>query len=87
VADVTSVKQVRLAEVCIEEQKCNLTQDFLVKSKLVQHAYEECHKICWEEAKVLQIGRNITHRKYQESVLMSLLDHPISQPILDTSLF
>jgi hypothetical protein len=53
------------------------------KSKLAQHAYEEGHKICWKEAKVLQIEPNIIYRKYKESVHMSLLDHPISLSHLD----
>jgi hypothetical protein len=52
----------------------------LKKSKLAQHAYEEGHRICWNEAKVLQIESNTTYRKYKESVPMSLVDHPISQP-------
>jgi hypothetical protein len=32
-----------------------MTQGLLEKSKLVQRAYEEGHKMCWKEAKVLQI--------------------------------
>jgi hypothetical protein len=35
----------RPSEVLIEEHKYNLTQDLVEKSKLVQHAYEEGHKI------------------------------------------
>jgi hypothetical protein len=55
------------------------------KSKLAQEAYEESHKIRWEEAEVLQIEPNTTYRKYKESAHMSLLDHPISQLSLDIS--
>jgi hypothetical protein len=44
--DVKLVKQADLK---------NLTQDLLEKSELAEHAYEEKHKICWKEAKVLQI--------------------------------
>jgi hypothetical protein len=69
----------------IEEQKYKLTQGLLEKSKLAQHVYQEGHKICWKEVKVLQIEPNATYRKYKESVHMSLLDHPISQPSLDIS--
>jgi hypothetical protein len=36
---------------------------------------------CWKETKVLQIESNTTHRKYKESSHMSVIDHPISQPI------
>jgi predicted GIY-YIG superfamily endonuclease len=75
----------RPLEVRIKEHKYNLTQGLLEKSKLAQHAYEEGHKICWKEAKVVQIEPNTTYRKYKESALMSLADHPISQPSLDIS--
>jgi hypothetical protein len=66
------------AMVCIKECKCNLTQGLLEKSKLAQHAYEEGHKICWNKARVMQIERNTTYRKYKESAHKSLLDHPVS---------
>jgi hypothetical protein len=72
-------------EVCIKEHKYNLTQGLLEKSKLAQHANEEGHKICWSEAKVLQIEPNTTYRKYKESTHMSLLDRLISQPSLGVS--
>jgi hypothetical protein len=41
-------------EVGIKEHKCNLTEGVLEKSKLAQHEFEEGHKICRKEAKVLQ---------------------------------
>jgi hypothetical protein len=86
VADVTSVKQADFWNALrIKEHKHNLIQGLLEKSKLAQHAYEEGHKICWSEAKVLQIEPNATYRKYKESTHMSLLDHPISQHSLDIS--
>jgi hypothetical protein len=52
---------------------------------LDSEAYEEGHKMRWDEAKVLQIEPNTTNRKYKESAHMSLLDHPISQPSVDIS--
>jgi hypothetical protein len=72
-------------EVRIKEHKYNLTQGLLEKSKLAKHAYEEGHKICWSEAKILQIEPNTAYRKYMESAHMSLLDHLISHPSLDIS--
>jgi hypothetical protein len=39
----------------IKDHKYNLTQGLIEKSKLTQHAHEEGHKICWNEAKVMQI--------------------------------
>jgi hypothetical protein len=67
----------RHLEVRFKEQKYNLIQGLIEKLKLAQHAYEEGHKICWNEAKVLQIAPNTTYRKYKESAQMSLVDHPI----------
>jgi hypothetical protein len=55
------------------------------KSKTDQLAYGEGYKICWNEAKVLQIEPNTTYRKYKESTHMSPLDYPISQARLDIS--
>jgi predicted GIY-YIG superfamily endonuclease len=78
-------KTSRPVEVRIKEHKYNLTQGLLEKSKLAQHAYEEGHRICWNEAKVLQIEPNTAYRKYKESAHMSQLDHPISHPSLDIS--
>jgi hypothetical protein len=75
----------RLLEVLIKGHKYKLIEGLLGKSKLAQHAYEDGHKICWNEAKVLQIEPNTTHRKYKESAHMSLIDHPFSQPRLDIS--
>jgi hypothetical protein len=50
----------RPLEVRIKEHKYNLTQGLLEKSKLAQHAYEEGHEICWNEAKVLQTAQHHT---------------------------
>jgi hypothetical protein len=53
-------------------------QGLFEKSKLVQHVYEEGHKICWNEAKILQIEPNTTYRKYKESTHIS--DRSSDQP-------
>jgi hypothetical protein len=75
----------RPLEASIKEQKHNLTQGLLEKSKLAQHAHKEDSKICWKDAKVLQIKSNTTYRKYKESSHMSLVYHLISQPSLNIS--
>jgi hypothetical protein len=75
----------RPLEIRIKEHKHNLTQGLLEKSKVAQHAHEEGHKVCWKEAKVLQIEPNTTHRKYRESAHLSLIQHPIRQPNVDLS--
>jgi hypothetical protein len=69
----------------IKEHKYDLTQGLLKKSKLSQHAYKESLKICWKEAKVLQIELNTTYRKYKAFAHMSLVDRLISRPSLDIS--
>jgi hypothetical protein len=66
VADVTSPETSR-PEVRIKEPNYNLTQGLLKKAKLAQRAYEEGHKICWKEAKVVQVEPNTIYRKYKES--------------------
>jgi hypothetical protein len=68
-------------EVRIKEHKYNMSQGLLEKSKLAHHAYEEGHRICWNEARVLQIEPNITYRKYTESAHRFLLEHPIINPV------
>jgi hypothetical protein len=64
----------------MKEHKYSLTQGLLEKSKLAQHAYKG-HKICWKEAKVLQIELNTTYGKYEESIHISLSD--LIKPSLD----
>jgi hypothetical protein len=69
---------------CLNEAKFLLEQTCLLEtSNVAQHAYEEGHKICLKEAKVLQIELNTAYRKYKKSVHMSLVNHPISQSSLD----
>jgi hypothetical protein len=53
VANVTSVKQADLKYAWRSTNMC--PQGLIEKSKLAPHAYEEGHKICWKEVKVLQI--------------------------------
>jgi hypothetical protein len=74
----------RPLEVRINEHKYNLTQGLLEKSKSVLHAYQEYYKN-FGKKRFLQTEPNTTCRKHQEPAHMSLIDHPISQPSLDTS--
>jgi hypothetical protein len=75
----------RPLEVCIKKHKYDLTQGLLEKSKSAHHAYEDGHKLCCKEEKVLQIEPNTTYRKYKESVNMSMVDHPNSKHSLHIS--
>jgi hypothetical protein len=71
--DMTLDTRVNSSPLC----KLILTRYMDLKSKSAQHAYEEGHKICWNEVKVLKIERNTTCGKYEESAHRSLIDHPI----------
>jgi hypothetical protein len=41
------------------------------KSKLAQHAYEDGHRVGWDEASILEIESNRRYRIYKESALMA----------------
>jgi hypothetical protein len=75
----------RRLEVHIKEHKHNFTQGLLEKSRLAQHAYEEGHRICWNEDRVLQIEPNIICRKYKEPAHMSLLVNQVWTYLLSGS--
>jgi hypothetical protein len=53
----------RPLEVRVTRHKQKATQLMFGKSKLAKHAYKEGHKMCWKQAKVLQIESNTTYRK------------------------
>jgi hypothetical protein len=59
-------KTSRPLEVRIKEHNHNLKQGLLEKSKLIQHAYEEGHRIKSDEAKVIQKEPSTIYRKYEE---------------------
>jgi predicted GIY-YIG superfamily endonuclease len=69
----------------LREHKQNLKEGLLGKSKLAEHAYEEGHRVGWDEARVLEIESNSRYRKYKESARMACLSNPISKPSLDIS--
>jgi hypothetical protein len=69
----------------LREHRHNLKQGLLEKSKLPQQAYEEGHRIRWDDARSLEIESNGRYRKYKESAHMTCSTNPISQPSLDIS--
>jgi hypothetical protein len=71
--------------VWIREHRHNLKQGLLEKSRLAQHAYEEGHRVSWDEAKILAIEGNIRYRKYKESAYKACANNPISQSSLQIS--
>jgi hypothetical protein len=71
--------------VWLREHKHNFKEGLLEKSKLAQHAYEEEHKVMWDEARVLEVESNSRYRKDKESAHMACSVNPISQPSSDIS--
>jgi hypothetical protein len=55
----------------LHEHRHNLQQSLLEKLKLAQHAYEESHRVGWDDARVLEIESNSRYRKYKESAHMA----------------
>jgi hypothetical protein len=51
----------------LREHIHNLQQGLLEKLKLAQHAYEEGHRVRWDDARILEIESNSRYRKYKES--------------------
>jgi hypothetical protein len=69
----------------LHEHGHNLKEGLLEKSRLAQHAYEEGHRVIWDEARILKTESNSRHRKCKESTHMACLKNPLSQPNLDIS--
>jgi hypothetical protein len=53
----------RLLAVQLREHRHNLKDSLLEKTKLVQHAYKEDHRISRDEEKILGIQSNSRYRK------------------------
>jgi hypothetical protein len=47
----------------LHEHTHNVKESLLEKSKLSQHAYEEGHRIGWDEARILEIQSNSRYKK------------------------
>jgi hypothetical protein len=62
------------------EHRHNLKQGLVEKSKLAKHAYEEGHKVGWDEARILDIESHSKYRKYKEVAHMACSIDLISQP-------
>jgi hypothetical protein len=55
-----------------------ISTEGLEKSKLAHHAYEECHMVAWNEARILEIERNSTHKNHKPLAHIAFLNNPIS---------
>jgi hypothetical protein len=64
--------------VWLHEHKHNLKEGLLEKPKLSQHAYEEGHRVGWEEGRILEIESNSRYMEYKELAHMAYLTNPIS---------
>jgi hypothetical protein len=69
----------------LREQRQNLKGGLPEKSILAQHAYEEGHRLGWDEARILKIKSKSRYRIYKESAHTTCLSNPISQPRLNIS--
>jgi hypothetical protein len=76
-AEATSVKTANHLAVQLLEQRHNLKEDLLEKSKLAQHACEEGHKVEWDEARILETDSNSKYRKYKKLANMACLTNPV----------
>jgi hypothetical protein len=57
----------------LREHRHNLKEGLPEKSKLAQHAFEEGHRVDWDEATILEIESNSRYRKYKKSAHMVCL--------------
>jgi hypothetical protein len=74
----------RLLEVRIKEYKYNMTQGLLENQNYLNMHMKKATKYVERSEGLADLTKN-TYRKYKESVNMSLVAHPISQPSLDIS--
>jgi hypothetical protein len=51
----------------LREHRHNLKEGLLEKSELAQRAYEEGHRVGWDEARILDIESHNKYRKYKEA--------------------
>jgi hypothetical protein len=64
----------------LREHRHNLKDGLLVKSKLAQHAYEENHRVGWDDAKILETESNSKFKKYWESAYIHSMLNQFDQP-------
>jgi hypothetical protein len=62
----------------LRERRHHLT-GLLKESKLAQHAYEDGHRVGWNEARGLETESNSMYRKYKEPAHMAHLTNPTRQ--------
>jgi hypothetical protein len=64
----------RSLAVWLHEHRHCLKEGLLGKSELAKHAYEEGHRVAWDEARILEIEINSRYRKYKDSAQMACLN-------------
>jgi hypothetical protein len=50
----------------LRENRQNLREGFLEKSKLAHHTYEDDHSVGWDKDRILEIESNSRYRKYKK---------------------
>jgi hypothetical protein len=71
----------RILAMRLRGHRRNLKEGLLEKSKLAQHAYEEGHRVGWDDARILETESNSRYRKNKDSAHMACLTNPISDPV------
>jgi hypothetical protein len=66
------------------EHKRDLREGLLEIPKLAPRAYEQGHRVSWDEAKIFEVDDNNRYRKYKRP--MWHITNPISQSSLEISL-
>jgi hypothetical protein len=66
-------------------QRYNLKEGLCERSKLADHAFEEGHRVGWDQAEILEVECNSLCRKYKKTAHLACCNNPISQASVEMS--
>jgi hypothetical protein len=69
----------------LKEHKYNLKEGLCERSKLAAHAFEEGHRVAWDQAEILEVECSSLCTKYKETAHIMCCKNPISQASVDMS--
>jgi hypothetical protein len=75
----------RPLSVRLKVHKYNLKEGLRERSKLAAHAFEEGHKMAWDQAEMLDAECNSLCRKHKEAAHIMCCNNPISQASVEMS--
>ena len=73
----------RALQIRVNEHKNLAKKGLTEKSRIVEHAWNENHKIQWSNAKIVAKESNSIKRKLKEAAYIALTQDPISQPSIE----